>query len=138
MPLFAKLNLTLTPTSLSLSHILHPLSPSPSPVEPQTIFDIPQSDATRSTNGSAVINWVNPEGTVDFYVVQYVLARDPMGFESNNVVTILVGPNDTSVTVGDDNLLPGANYSFRIAVDNSRGLSAFSPLGRFETLGKPV
>ena len=85
-----------------------------------------------------MISWVNPGGTVDYYVIQYVLVRDPMGFESNNVVTVLVGPNDTSVTVGDDNLLPGANYSFRIAVDNSRGLSAFSPLGRFETLGKPV
>ena len=60
-----------------------------------------------------------------------------MGFESNNVVTVVVGPNDTSVTVGDGNLLPGANYSFRIAVNNSRGLSAFSPQGRFETLSKP-
>ena len=59
-----------------------------------------------------------------------------MGFESNNVVTILVGPNDTSVRVGDGNLLPGATYSFRVAVNNSRGLSAFSPLGRFETLSK--
>ena len=60
-----------------------------------------------------------------------------MGFDSNNVMNILVGPNDTSVTVNDENLLPGANYSFRIAVFNSRGLSAYSPLGRFETLSKP-
>ena len=70
-------------------------------------------------------------------MIQYVLARDPSGFESNNVVTVVVGPNDTSVKVGDDNLLPEATYSFRIAVNNSRGLSAFSPQGRFETLSKP-
>ncbi|MCG8623020.1 MAG: fibronectin type III domain-containing protein [Proteobacteria bacterium] len=69
-------------------------------------------------------------------MIQYVLARDPMGFESNNVVTVLVGPSDTSVTVGKDNLLPGSTYSFRVAVNNSRGLSAFSPQGRFETLSK--
>ena len=85
-----------------------------------------------------MISWVNPGGKVDYYVIQYVLARDPMEFESNNVVTVLVGPNDTSVTVGDDNLLPGSTYNFRIAVNNSRGLSAFSPLGRFETLSKPI
>ena len=98
---------------------------------------MPLSDAAQSTNGSAVISWINPGGTVDYYVVQYVLARDPMGFDSNSVVTVLVSPNDTLVTVGDENLLPGATYSFRVAVNNSRGLSAFSPLGRFETLSKP-
>jgi hypothetical protein len=90
----------------------------------------------QSTNSSAVINWENPGGTVNFYVVQYVLALDQMGFASDNVVTILVNPDETSVTVGDENLLPGATYRFRVAVNNSRGLSAFSPQGTFQILGK--
>jgi hypothetical protein len=90
----------------------------------------------QSTNSSAVINWVNPGGTVDYYVVQYVLAQDQMGFASDNVVTVLVNPDETSVTVGDENLLPGATYSFRVAIYNSRGQSEFSPQGRFQTLGK--
>jgi hypothetical protein len=127
--------------SLPLSLSLPPLSShslSLSPVEPQAIFDMPLSDGAQSTNSSAVINWVNPGGTVNYYVVQYVLARDPMGFASDNVVTVhvLVSPDETSVTVGDENLLPGATYSFHVAVNNSRGLSAFSPQGRFQILGK--
>jgi hypothetical protein len=97
---------------------------------------MPLSDGAQSTNSSAVINWVNPRGTIDYYVVQYVLAQDQMGFESNNVVTVLVSPAETSVTVGDENLLPGATYRFHVAVNNSRGLSAFSPQGTFQILGK--
>jgi hypothetical protein len=97
---------------------------------------MPQSDGAQSTNSSAVINWVNPGGTVDFYIVQYVLAQDLMGFASENVVTIQVNPAETSVTVGDENLLPGATYSFRVATNNSRGLSAFSPQGTFQLLSK--
>ena len=93
---------------------------------------MPQSDMAESTNKSAVLNWVNPGGTVDLYTVEYVLARDSDGFDSANVLSVIVNGSETSVVVSD--LLPGASYEFRVAVNNSRGMSAFSLLGSFQTL----
>ena len=81
-----------------------------------------------------MLRWENPGGTVDLYIVQYVLSRDRDGFQSTNVVTVVVNGSDTTVMV--DNLIPAASYDFRVAVNNSRGMSAFSVQGRFQTLGK--
>ena len=120
----------LTPTSLP--------PPPPSPFlsldEPQTIFDPVQSDMDMSTNSSAILRWQFPGGTVDVYLVQYILARDSRRFDSPDVINITVNGSETSVQV--DDLLPGANYDFRVAVMNNRGTSSFSQVGTFATLRK--
>ena len=87
-----------------------------------------------STNSSAILRWQFPGGTVDVYLVQYILARDSRRFDSPDVINITVNGSETSVQV--DDLLPGANYDFRVAVMNNRGTSSFSQVGTFATLRK--
>ena len=99
------------------------------PAQPQTIFDTPLPVDGRTTNRSAVFSWVNPGGTVDVYLVQYVLAVE--GFNQGTVTNLTVGGNDTSVEV--TGLLPGSSYDFRVAVINSQGMSAFSVAGMVTT-----
>ena len=105
-------------------------------VEPQKIFDPPMSDSTFSTESSAMLTWQFPGGTVNYYVMEYVLAQDSKGFSLSNVTTKTANGSQTSVTIG--NLLPRAIYKFRVAVVNSRGMSQFSECGVFQTfnLGK--
>ena len=73
--------------------------------------------------------WKFPGGTVEAYVMQFVLAV--YGFDSNNVKNVTVGGSETSVVIS--NLLPVATYKVRVAVINSRGISIFSPSESFTT-----
>ena len=68
------------------------------------------------------------------YFVQYVLDRD--GFTSGLVFNETVAGNETSLFV--ENLLPGATYTFRVAVINNLGVSAFSTLGSVTTQRKSL
>ena len=96
--------------------------------EPQRIFEQPIFDDVNID--SVVLMWEFPGGTVDNYIVQYVLALD--GFGSDSIRSIFVVGAETSVVIG--NLLPGSNYEFRVATVNDRGISAFSQLNTFTTL----
>ena len=82
------------------------------------------------SNSSAVVTWAVPGGTIDNYIVQFVRALD--GFGSSQVMNITVNGTQTSARI--DNLMPDTTYEFRVAVSNSRGTSAFSPLRSFTTL----
>ena len=73
--------------------------------------------------------WTFPGGTVDLYIVQYVLAMH--GLDSSDVTNITVSGIETSVAIG--NLLPLATYEFRIAVMNGMGISSFNDLNSFTT-----
>ena len=92
------------------------------------------SDSIFSTESSAVLTWQFPGGSVDYYVIEYVLAQDSGGFASGNATIKTSNGSQTSVTIG--NLSSGAIYKFRVAVVNSRGTSQFSECGVFQTLGK--
>lgn len=96
-------------------------------VEPQRIFDQPTFD--NITSNSVLVMWKFPGGTVEAYVVQFVLAV--YHFDNNNAKNVTVGGSKTSVVIG--NLLPVATYKVRIAVMNSHGTSMFSPSESFIT-----
>ena len=107
-----------------------PLQISISPAEPQRILEQPIFNNVNID--SVVLMWEFPGGTVDNYIVQYVLALD--GFASDSIRSILVIGTETSVVIG--NLLPRSIYEFRVAAVNNRGISAFSRLTTFTTLRK--
>ena len=107
---------------------LIPCTPLQIPAEPQRIFEQPIFDDVNIS--SVVLMWEFPGGTVDNYIVQYVLALD--GFGSDNVRSIFVVGTEMSVVIV--NLLPGSIYEFRVATANDRGISAFSQLNTFTTL----
>lgn len=101
-------------------------------VEPQKIFDPPISDSTFSTESSAILTWQFPGGTVDYFMIKYVLTQDSEGFASSNAIIRNVNGSQTSAIIG--NLSSGAIYKFHIAVVNSHGTSKFSECGVFQTL----
>ena len=103
-------------------------TPLQTPDEPQRILEQPTFDNVNID--SVELMWEFPGGTVDNYIVQYVLALD--GFASDNVRSIFVIGSETSVVIG--NLLPGSSYKFRVAVMNNHGISAFSQPNTFTTL----
>ena len=92
------------------------------------------SDNVYSTNSSALLIWQYPGGTVDYYIIQYVLAWDSAGFNSSNATKQTVNGSQTSTVI--DSLLPEATYKFRVAVMNNHGMSPFSECGIFQTLGE--
>ena len=98
------------------------------------MFDPPMSDSIFFTESSAMLTWQFPGGSVDYYIIEYVLVRDSGGFASSNVTIETANGSQTSVTIR--NLLSGAIYKFRVAVVNSRGTSKFSECGVFQTSGK--
>ena len=104
--------------------------------QPQKIFDPPMSDNIFSTNSSAVLSWEFPGGSVDYYVIEYVLAQNSEGFASSNATRKTVNESQTSAVIR--NLLPGATYKFRVAVMNNHGASQFSECGVFQTLGESI
>ena len=100
--------------------------------QPQKIFDPPTSDSTFSTESSAVLTWQFPGGSVNHYVIEYVLAQDSEGFASSNATIKTANESQTSTVIR--NLLPGAIYKFRVAVMNNLGTSQFSECGVFQTV----
>ena len=94
------------------------------------------SESIFSTPSSAMLTWQFPGGTVDSYIVQYVLVQDSVGFGSNNATKKSVNALMTSVVI--DSLLSGATYRFRVplAVINNHGMSLFSECGILQTLGE--
>ena len=81
-----------------------------------------------------MLTWQFPGGTVNSYIVQYVMAQDSVGFGSSDAMKKSVNGSMTSIVI--DRLLPGATYKFRVAVVNNRGMSLFSECGIFLTLGE--
>ena len=79
-------------------------------VEPQKIFDPPMSDIIFSTESAAMPTWQFPGGSVDYYIIEYVLAQDSGGFASSNVTIKTANGSQTSVTIR--NLSSGAIYKF--------------------------
>ena len=96
----------------------------------------PTTDEATITNHTAVVMWEFPGGTVDTYLIQYVLSRIGflVGVTSGSVRNATVNGNETSAVIGD--LLPGSTYVFRVASINGLGMSGFSPQGSFQTLCK--
>lgn len=93
-------------------------------VLPQEILDHPE---VVYTDSMAVVTWEHPGGTVDAFVLQYMLHggsfNTPM---ASNVRSFSVDGSQTSV--GVVNLQPRTRYQFRVAVQNGNGISAFSPV----------
>ena len=78
---------------------------------------------------TATVSWVFPGGTVNVYIVQYVLSSE--GFTSLSVRNTTSDGTQRSVRI--DNLQPFSSYSLRVAVQNNDGTSGFSPVASFST-----
>lgn len=80
-------------------------------------------------NTSATVSWQFPGGTVDSYLVQYVLSVQGFNSALSDIFSVTVPGTSTSVRI--EGLQTRSQYDARVAVQNENGTSTFSPTASF-------
>ena len=97
-------------------------------VQPQRIFDIPA--APDVSNITSFVSWLHPGGDVSNFIIEYKLRRETWTNRAN-VFTVSVTGDRLNTTI--EGLEPAFTYDLRILVNNSLGMSVFSPVLSFTT-----
>ena len=97
-------------------------------VQPQRIFDTPA--APDVSNITSFVTWPHPGGDVSNFIIEYKLRRETWTNRAN-VFTVSVTGDRLNTPIED--LEPAFTYDLRILINNSLGMSVFSPVLSFTT-----